>query len=63
MYKEEIGMVEKQKRILLYENDDLVLEQRNNKYFLSFYDKDGTFRREVTIVLQEDFKVTTCNGM
>ena len=63
MYKEEICVAEKQKRILLYENDDLVLEQRNNKYFLSLYDKDGTLRREVTIVLQEDFKVTTCNGM
>lgn len=43
--------VQKQKRVELFENKDVVLEQRGNKYYLSLYDKKGNFQREVTIGL------------
>ena len=33
-------MVQKQKRVELFENEDVVLEQRDNKYYLSLYDKE-----------------------
>ena len=55
--------VEKEKRIQLYENEDIVLERRGNKYYLSLYDKDGKFQREVTIAVKDDYKVSMCNGM
>ena len=53
----------KEKRVQLFENDNLILEQRESKYYLSFFDDKGKFRREVTITLKDDYKVTTFNGM
>ena len=53
--------VEKEKRIQLYENEDIILEQRGNKYYLSLYDKDGKFQREVTIAVKDDYKVSLFN--
>ena len=49
--------VQKQKRIQLFENEDVVLEQRGNRYYLSLYDKEGKFQREVTIDVKDDYKV------
>lgn len=49
--------VQKQKRIELFENEDVVLEQRGNRYYLSLYDKEGKFQREVTIDVKDDYKV------
>ena len=54
-------MVEKEKRVQLYENDDIILERLGNKYYLSFYDKEGKFQREVTIVVKDDYKVSLFN--
>jgi len=45
----EYKQVQKQKRVEIFENKDVVLEQRGNKYYLSLYDKKGNFQREVTI--------------
>lgn len=53
----------KEKRMQLFENDNLILEQRGSKYYLSFFDDEGKFRREVSITLKDDYKVTTFNGM
>ena len=53
---------QKQRRVLLFENENLDLEQRGNKYYLSFYDKKGNFQREVTIDVKDDYKVGFCNG-
>lgn len=50
-------MVQKQKRVELFENEDVVLEQRGNRYYLSLYDKKGKFQREVTIDVKDDYKV------
>ena len=50
-------MVQKQKQIELFENEDVVLEQRGNRYYLSLYDKEGKFQREVTIDVKDDYKV------
>lgn len=49
--------VQKQKRVQLFENEDVVLEQRENRYYLSLYDKKGKFQREVTIDVKDDYKV------
>ena len=49
--------VQKQKRIELFENEDVVLEQRGNRYYLSLYNKEGKFQREVTIDVKDDYKV------
>ena len=54
--------VQKQRRVLLFENENLDLEQRGNKYYLSLYDKKGNFQREVTIDVKDDYKVGLCNG-
>ena len=54
-------MIEKEKRHQLFENDDIVLEQRGNHYYLSLFDKDGKFQREVNITVKDDFKVTMYN--
>lgn len=54
--------VQKQKRVQLFENEDVVLEQRGNRYYLSLYDKEGKFQREVTIDVKDDYKVGFCNG-
>lgn len=54
-------MVQKQKRIQLFENENLDLEQRGNRYYLSLYDKEGKFQREVTIDVKDDYKVGLCN--
>ena len=59
---EERKMVQKQKRVQLFENEDVVLEQRSNRYYLSLYDKEGKFQREVTIDVKDDYKVGLCNG-
>ena len=55
--KPENKPVQKQKRVLLFENENLDLEQRGNKYYLSLYDKEGNFQREVTIDVKDDYKV------
>ena len=60
--KTENKPVQKQKRIQLFENEDVVLEQRGNRYYLSLYDKEGKFQREVTIDVKDDYKVGLCNG-
>lgn len=49
--------LQKQKRVLLFENENLDLEQRGNRYYLSLYDKEGKFQREVTIDVKDDYKV------
>ncbi len=54
--------VQKQKRVELFENEDVVLEQRGSRYYLSLYDKKGNFQREVTIDVKNDYKVGLCNG-
>lgn len=46
--------VQKQKRVQLFENDNLILEQRGNKYYLSLYDTIGRFKKEVTIDMKDD---------
>ena len=46
-----------QKRVQLFENEDVVLEQRGNRYYLSLYDKKGKFQREVTIDVKDNYKV------
>ena len=51
---EEEKMVQKQKRVELFENDEVVLEQRGNKYYLSLYDTMGRFKKEVTIDIKDD---------
>ena len=53
--------IQKQRRVLLFENENLDLEQRGNKYYLSLYDKKGNFQREVTIDVKDDYKVGLCN--
>ena len=49
--------IQKQRRVLSFENENLDLEQRGNKYYLSLYDKEGKFQREVTIDVKDDYKV------
>ena len=56
-FKIENKPVQKQKRVELFENEDVVLEQRGNRYYLSLYDKEGKFQREVTIDVKDDYKV------
>lgn len=60
--KVENKSVQKQKRVQLFENEDVVLEQRGNRYYLSLYDKEGKFQREVTIDVKDDYKVGLCNS-
>ena len=55
--KVETKPVQKQKRVELFENEDVVLEQRGNRYYLSLYDNKGNFQREVTIDIKDDYKV------
>lgn len=50
-------VVQKQKRVQLFENEDVILEQRGNRYYLSLYDKEGKFQREVTIDVEDNYKV------
>ena len=61
-FKIENKPVQKQKRVELFENEDVVLEQRGNRYYLSLYDKEGKFQREVTVDVKDDYKVELCNG-
>lgn len=56
-------MAEKERRIQLYEDENVVLEQRGNKYYFSLYDKNGKFQREITIAVKENYKVSVSNGM
>ena len=49
--------IQRQRRVLLFENENLGLEQRGNRYYLSLYDKEGKFQREVTIDVKDDYKV------
>ena len=51
---------QKQRRVLLFENENLDLEQRGNRYYLSLYNKEGKFQREVTIDVKDDYKVELC---
>lgn len=60
--KTENKPVQKQKRVELFENEDVVLEQRGNRYYLSLYDDKGNFQREVTIDVKDDYKVGLCNS-
>lgn len=53
---------QKQRRVLLFENEDLDLEQRGNRYYLSLYNKEGIFQREVTIDVKDDYKVGLSNS-
>ena len=55
--KVETKPVQKQKRVELFENEDVILEQRGNRYYLSLYDKEGKFQREVTVYVKDDYKV------
>lgn len=55
--KTENKPVQRQRRVLLFENENLDLEQRGNKYYLSLYNKEGKFQREVTIDVKDDYKV------
>ena len=55
--KSENKPVQRQRRILLFENENLDLEQRGNRYYLSLYDKEGKFQREITIDVKDDYKV------
>lgn len=55
-------LAQKQKQVQLFENEDIVLERRGNRYYLSLYDKEGKFQREVTIDVKDDYKVGLCNG-
>lgn len=59
--KVETKPVQKQKRVELFENEDVVLEQRGNRYYLSLYDKEGKFQREVTIDVKDDYNVELRN--
>ena len=54
--------IQKQRRVVLFENENLDLEQRGNKYYLSLYNKEGKFQREVTIDVKDDYKVGLCNS-
>lgn len=54
--------MQKQRRVLLFENENLDLEQRGNRYYLSLYNKEGKFQREVTIDVKDDYKVGPCNS-
>ena len=54
--------LQKQRRVLLFENENLDLEQRGNRYYLSLYNKGGKFQREVTIDVKEDYKVGLSNS-
>jgi hypothetical protein len=49
--------MQRQRRVLLFENENLDLEQRGNRYYLSLYDKEGKFQREVTIDVKDDYNV------
>ena len=60
--KVETKPVQKQNRVQLFENEDVVLEHRGNRYYLSLYDKEGKFQREVTIDVKDDYKVGLGNG-
>lgn len=53
--------LQKQRRVLLFENENLDLEQRGNRYYLSLYDKEGSFQREVTIDVKDDYNVELRN--
>ena len=60
--KVETKPVQKQKRVELFENEDVILEQRGNRYYLSLYNKEGKFQREVTIDVKDDYKVGLGNS-
>lgn len=54
--------IQRQRRVLLFENENLDLEQRgNSRYYLSLYDKEGKFQREVTIDVKDDYNVELRN--
>ena len=52
--KPENKSVQKQRRVLLFENENVDLEQRGNKYYLSLYDTIGRFKKEITIDMKDD---------
>lgn len=54
--------LQKQRRVLLFENENLDLEQRGNRYYLSLYNKEGIFQREVMIDVKDDYKVGLSNS-
>lgn len=52
----------KEKRKELYEDDNVILEQRGNTYYISYYNNNGEFQRECVIRFKEDGKCTMSNG-
>ena len=58
----EYKSTQKERRVLLFENENLDLEQRGNRYYLSLYNKEGKFQREVTIDVKDDYKVGLSNS-
>ena len=58
----EYKSTQKERRVLLFENENLDLEQRGNRYYLSLYNKEGKFQREVTIDVKDDYKVGLFNS-
>lgn len=59
--KTENKPVKKQKRVRLFENENVVLEQCGEVYYLSLYNNEGKFQREITIDVADDFEVETRN--
>lgn len=53
--------MQKQRRVLLFENENLDLAQRGNRYYLSLYNKEGKFQREVIIDVKDDYSVELRN--
>ena len=43
----------KQKRVELFEDENIVLERRGDQYFISLYDKEGNFQQEFNLVVGE----------
>ena len=59
---EEKKAVQKEKWVQLFENENVILEQRGNKYYLFLYDKGGKFQREVIINIKDNYKVEFINN-
>ena len=59
---EEKKAVQKEKWVQLFENENVILEQRDNKYYLFLYDKGGKFQREVIINIEDNYKVELTNN-
>lgn len=49
--------MQKQKRVQLFENEDVVLEQRGNRYYLSLYDRKENSREKLLLMLRMIIKL------